>query len=110
VPFFIKPITRGVATKVEDMFLNKNFTTHWTFLEGQLASSPDSGEYLCGKDLTAADIMMSYPLIEGKGKIDKAKYPKLIAYAEKLENSKAYKASAKKIEEVTGEPFNMKFK
>lgn len=103
-------MTRGVATKVEDMFLNKNFATHFSFLEEQLATSPGGGEYLCGKELTAADIMMSYPLIEGRGKIDAAKCPKLIAYTQKLENSEAYKAAAKHVEEVTGEPFNMKFK
>lgn len=92
------------------MFINKNFVTHFSFLESQLATSPDGGEYLCGKELTAADILMSYPLIEGKGKIDGAKYPKLMAYTEKLENSDGYKDAAKKIEEVTGEPLNMKFK
>jgi len=110
VPFFIKPITRGVATKVEDLFLNKNFVTHWSFLESQLVTSPDGGEYLCGKELTAADIMMSYPLTSRKEKIDRAQYPKLVAYIDKLEGSEAYEAAAKKIEEVTGEPLNMKFK
>lgn len=53
VPFFIKPITRGIAGRVDALFLTENFKTHFSFLESQLASSPDGGEYLCGAELTA---------------------------------------------------------
>lgn len=58
VPFFIKPITRSIATRVETMFLNAQYKTQFGFLEEQLKTSPDGGQYLCGKDLTAADILM----------------------------------------------------
>ena len=105
MPFFIKPITRGIANRVDSMFLLENYKTHFGFLESQLASSPDGGEYLCGKDLTAADILMCFPLIAGKSKVDKSAYPKLAAYTERLEKSDGYLNSIKKIEEVTGEPF-----
>ena len=87
------------------MFLNDNFKTHFGFLNSQLATSPDEGKYLCGKDLTAADILMSFPLIAGKKKIDRAQYPKLAAYSDMLEAHEGYTASIKKIEEVSGESF-----
>jgi len=90
---------------VESMYLNENFKTHFGFLESQLASSPDDGKYLCGKDLTAADILMSYPLILGKGKIDKPAFPKLMAYIDMLEKHEGYVESIKKIEELSGEPY-----
>lgn len=90
---------------MESFFLNENFKTHFGFLESQLASSPDNGEYLCGKDLTAADILMCYPLIAGRSKIDEQAFPKLIAYVEMLEKHPGYVGSIKKIEEVSGEPF-----
>lgn len=61
VPFFIKPITNAVAGKVESGFLATNFKTHYDFLEGQLKTSPDEGGFLCGKEITAADIMLSFP-------------------------------------------------
>ncbi|KAK5122641.1 hypothetical protein LTR85_003904 [Meristemomyces frigidus] len=107
VYFFLKPVTRGIAANVENLYLNDNFKTHFGFLESQLATSPDGGKYLCGKDLTAADILMSYPLIARKSKIDAALYPKLTAYREMLENHEGYVASTKKIEEISGEPFKI---
>lgn len=107
MPFFIKPITRGIATRVEGQFLNRNYDTHFGFLESQLSSSPNGGKYLCGAELTAADILMSFPLIaaSARGKIDKAKYSKLAAYIEVLEKSDGYLKSIKKIEQVSGEKF-----
>jgi glutathione S-transferase len=50
------------------MFLDPNFKTHFTFLEQQLASSLNNGNYLCGNNLTGADILMSFLLIAGKGR------------------------------------------
>lgn len=89
------------------MFLNKNFETHYSFLESQLASSPDGGKYLCGPDLTAADILMSFPLMvarTSRGKVSMSDYPKLNEYTNLLENNEVYLRSLKKIEEVSGEP------
>lgn len=105
VPFFIKPIVKAIPNRIDSMFLNEQFKTHFGFLESQLATVPDDGKYLCGKDLTGADILISFPLFVGRGKIDKAAYPKLHAYIDLLENNEGYKRSIKKVEEVTGEPF-----
>jgi len=108
VPFFIKPVTRGIADKVDNVYLNENFATHFGFLESQLASSPDNGEYLCGASLTAADILMSFPIIAASGKVDAEKFPKLKAYAAKLEAHPGYGGCVKKIEELTGMPFELR--
>lgn len=88
------------------MFLNKNFVTQWSFLESQLKSSPDNGKYLCGKDITAADILMSFPLIvASRSKVGMTEYPKLMEYTKMLEENEVYIRSTKKIEEVSGEPY-----
>jgi glutathione S-transferase len=105
VPFFIKPITKAIAGRVDSAFLTRNFDTHFGFLESQLASSPNGGDWLCGKELTAADIMMSFPLISRKGRIDEAKYPKIAALIKKYEEHPVYLQSVKRIEEATGEKF-----
>ncbi|KAI7219725.1 hypothetical protein KC317_g8729, partial [Hortaea werneckii] len=76
-----------------------------SFLDSEVASSPNGGQYLCGTEITAADILMSFPLIAGKGKIDRQEYPKLTAYMDRLEGHEGYKESIKKIEEISGEPF-----
>lgn len=108
IPFFIKPITRAIVNKVESMFFMPNFKTHFGFLEEQLSTS--GGDYLCGKKLTAADILMSFPLLACKsGGIDiglKA-YPKVLEYTTRLENTESYKRSIKVAEEKTGEKFTL---
>jgi glutathione S-transferase len=108
VPFFIKPVTRGIADKVDNLYLNDNFATHFGFLESQLASSPDNGEYLCGASLTAADILMSYPIIAASDKFDAVKHPKLKAYAARIKDHEGNVGAIKKIEELTGMPYEMR--
>ncbi|KIW70182.1 hypothetical protein, variant 2 [Phialophora macrospora] len=105
VPFFIKPITNSVAGKIESSFLRRNFKSHYDFLEGQLASSPDGGDYFCGKDLTAADIMLSFPLEAGQTRsgFTQSQYPKIWAYVERIHQRDAYKRAVAKIVEVEGE-------
>nr|POF00728.1 glutathione s-transferase 1 [Quercus suber] len=109
VPFFAKPITKIIGGRVESAFLNRNFKTQFDFLESQLATAPDGGKFICGKDLTAADIMMSFPLIAGKSYITKSEYPKLAAYVEMLESQPGYVRSVKKIENLSGEKFEAAF-
>jgi len=102
VPFFIRPIINGIYNKVNSLFLEPNFKTHFTFLEDQISTSPGGGQYLCGEKLTGADILMSFPLIAGKerGGLTKDKYPKLVEYIERLEAQDGYKRAIQKIEEV----------
>lgn len=111
VPFLIRPLTKAIANQVDSMYFNPNFKTHFDFLESQLATSPDGGEYFCGKDLTAVDILMSFPLQAGKHHmklINAQTYPKLDAYVGRLEAQEGWKRSVKRIEDVTGEPFALR--
>jgi len=105
VPFFIKPITGMIAGKLDSMFLQPNFKTNFSFLESQIASSPDGGEYLCGKEITGADILMSFPLEAARGRagLDADKYPKLCAYIDRLQTRDAYKRAVQKIIDIEGE-------
>ncbi|KAH9222885.1 glutathione S-transferase-like protein [Leptodontidium sp. 2 PMI_412] len=104
VPFFIKPITGGVAGKIHSNFLDPNFITHFNFLEEQLTSSPGGGKYLCGPNLTGADILLSFPLLAGRSRtgLTKEKYPKLYDYIDRMEAEPGYKKSVAKIIEIDG--------
>jgi glutathione S-transferase len=104
-PFFIKPITNAITDRINTFFLKPNFETHYKFLESQLETSPDGGKYLTGKDLTAADILMVFPLEAGGSRTGMAEeaYPRLNAYVKLLHDSDGYKRAVQKIVEVEGE-------
>ncbi|QIW96534.1 hypothetical protein AMS68_002052 [Peltaster fructicola] len=103
VPFFVKPLTRGVAGRVDDAFLTRNYENHFTYLNSLLETS--EGEYLCGKKLTAVDILMSFPVIAAGARHGYDKYPKLKAYREMIKNESGFKRSVEVIEKRTGEKF-----
>ena len=93
-----------VAGKIYSGFLQRNFDTHFAFLESQIQSSPGGGQYLCGTELTGADILMVFPLeaAKGRGFITAEKYPGLVAYVDRLSEREAYKTAVAKIVEVEG--------
>ena len=104
-PFFVRPLTGLVASGVESGFLNRNLDANFDFLEEQLRTAPGGGPFLTGRDLTAADIMMSMPVIAGVSRVlagQKDKYPLLVQYAEKLQECDGYKKAVEKIVEVEG--------
>jgi glutathione S-transferase len=91
VPFFIRPITGRISGNVQS-----------SFLEEQMKTS--GGNYICGPNLTGADILLSFPLIAGGSRagLTKEKYPTLHAYVQRLENEPGYKKSIEKIIEIEG--------
>lgn len=106
-PFFVRPITSIVASQVEAAFLTRNVDGNLAFLEEQLKTAPGGGPFLCGKDLTAADILISFPVIAAGGRVlqdkkNQAKYPLLAGYAKKLQEVECYKKAVAKIEAVEG--------
>jgi glutathione S-transferase len=58
LPFFVKPIARGIADKVEEAFIRPNLTRQLDFMESELAGRP----WFAGDAFSAADIQMSFPL------------------------------------------------
>jgi glutathione S-transferase len=56
LPFFVKPILKGVADQVDAAYTRGEIDNHTAFLEGHLASRA----YFCGDTFTAADIQMVY--------------------------------------------------
>jgi glutathione S-transferase len=106
-PFFVRPITNIVASQVENQFLTRNVEGNLAFLEEQLRTSPEGGEFICGKELTAADIMLSFPVIAVtmrmlKEEKNKEKYPLIVAYANRIQRNEGYLRATKKVEEIEG--------
>ncbi|ODA82675.1 hypothetical protein RJ55_01183 [Drechmeria coniospora] len=105
VPFFMRPITGAAANRIYSLFVFPNAQKHLALLDDYLASS--GGKYICGNSLTAADILLSFPLIVAKDRWDgmgrweggswaKA-HPRVAAYVTLLETEPGYKASLDKV-------------
>jgi len=58
MPFFVKPIARGIAAKVKASFVQPQIDQHMNFLEAELARS----EWFAGAAFSAADVQMSFPI------------------------------------------------
>lgn len=87
MPFFIKPIARGIAQKVKSSFILPNITSQLAYMEAQLETST----WFAGNQFTAADIQMSFPLeaAAARAGLD-ARLPKLTAFLQRIHARPAY--------------------
>ena len=58
MPFFIKPIVKGISEKARRGFIDPQLKNHLAFMEAELAKR----SWFAGDEFTAADIQMSFPV------------------------------------------------
>ncbi|MGH8183584.1 MAG: glutathione S-transferase [Rhodanobacteraceae bacterium] len=87
MPFFARPVARGISKKVLAAFVNPNLARQLDFMENELASHA----WFAGPDFTAADIQMSFPLEAAaqRAGLD-ATRPRLLAFLERIHTRPAY--------------------
>jgi glutathione S-transferase len=87
MPFFARPIARGIADKVMGGFVQPNIDRQLAFMEAELQSRP----WFAGSDFSAADIMMSFPLeaAASRGGLD-ARCAKLTDFLARIHARPAY--------------------
>jgi glutathione S-transferase len=87
VPFFIKPVVKGVADKVTQSFLMPNITQQLAFIESTLAQQP----WFAGAEFTAADVQMSYPLEAAAERVGLGQgHPHITAWLQRIHARPAY--------------------
>ena len=88
MPFFVKPIAKGIAGKVKGLMVEPNLKRQLDFMEAELGRS----EWFAGAEFTAADIQMSFPVEAAaqRAGLD-ASRPRLMAYLKKIHARPAYK-------------------
>jgi glutathione S-transferase len=88
MPFFVKPIARGISSKVKAAFITPQTKTHLDFVEAELGKTT----WFAGEEMTAADIQMSFPL---EASVQRAglgsSRPKAMAFVERIHARPAYK-------------------
>lgn len=93
MPFFVKPIARAISGKVMSGFVAPNVERQLDFMEDELKRST----WFAGKDFSAADIQMSFPLEAAaqRAGLD-AQRPKLAAFLKRIHARPAYRAALKR--------------
>jgi glutathione S-transferase len=101
MPFFVRPVVRGIAAKVQQSYVQPQLALHFDFMEAELGRF----EWFAGPAFTAADIQMSFP-VEAAGAAgllgdDRAR---LQAFLERIVSRPAYQRALKK-----GGPYQLGF-
>ena len=99
MPFFVRPIARGICSNVLRAFVEPQLKTHQQFMEDQL----DKSTWFAGEEFTAADVQMSF-VVEAsaaRGGLDHTR-PKLLAWLERIHGRPAYNRALER-----GGPFEL---
>jgi glutathione S-transferase len=87
MPFFVRPIARGIAAKVSDLVIDPQLKTHLDFMEAELGKAT----WFAGEELTGADIQMSFPLEVAVSRAGlSSTRPNLMRFLERIHARPAY--------------------
>ncbi len=87
MPFFVRPVARGISDKVLRTLVQPQLNTHQDFMESELANST----WFAGEEFTAADIQMSF-VVEAsavRGGLNQSR-PKLMDWLGRIHARPAY--------------------
>jgi glutathione S-transferase len=93
MPFFIKPIVRGISDKVRSGYVAPQIKLHLDYMEAELGKFA----WFAGNALSAADIQMSYPIEAAsmRAGLD-ASRPKLWDWLQRIHARPAYQRALAK--------------
>jgi glutathione S-transferase len=86
MPFFIKPIARGIVAKVKAGYLDPNTKNHLDFMEAEIGKTG----WFAGDQFSAADIQMSFPVEASQARGALKNRGQLTAFLEKIHARPAY--------------------
>ena len=88
MPFFAKPIARGISRKVKTAMIEPNLKRHLDHMERELTKS----EWFAGDEFSAADIQMSFPVEASalRAGLDSSR-PKLMTFLKKIHARPAFR-------------------
>ncbi len=92
LPFFLKPVSKGIAAKVRAGYLGPNLDRNLNFIESTLGRSL----WFCGDNLTAADMQMSFALEAVEVRADMSNYPNIAGFLERMRARPAYQRGVEK--------------
>jgi glutathione S-transferase len=88
MPFFVRPIAKGISAKVKNAFIDPQIKTHFDFMEAELGTST----WFAGSEITGADVQMSFPVeASAAGGVVGNDRPNLLAFVKRVHERPAYK-------------------
>jgi glutathione S-transferase len=91
MPFFIKPIARGIADQIHKGYSGPALDLHLGFVEQTLSERP----YFAGNTFSIADIQMIYPVEAGLSRTASER-PNMQAWLERMKSRPAYQRAEAK--------------
>lgn len=87
MPFFVRPIVRGVAERVRTSFVDPQLKLHFDYMENELGRA----DWFAGDAFTAADIQMSFPVEAGQAReMVGPERPRLANFLRRIHERPAY--------------------
>jgi glutathione S-transferase len=94
MPFFARPIARGIARKVKGGFIDPNLERIVGYIDAELGRHP----WFAGDEFTAADIQMSFPVAAAAARV--RALPNMARFLERIQARPAYRRAIEKGGEV----------
>ena len=91
-PFFMRPVARVLGEKVRESFLQPQIVRQLDLIESELGRSA----WLAGSEISAADVMMSFPMETAAARAGLGDRPKLKAWLNAIHARPAYKRALEK--------------
>ena len=98
MPFFVKPVARGIADKVMTTFVGPQVKLHLEYMETELGKS----RWFAGEAFSAADIQMSFPVEAANARYGLDDRPNLRAFLQRIHARPAYQKALEQ-----GGPFDL---
>ncbi|MFK2893733.1 glutathione S-transferase [Dyella flagellata] len=86
VPFFMKFVTRKIANSLQDGFIDPQLALHFGYIAEELKHTG----WFAGKEFTAADIQMSFPVESAVARAGAGEHPSIRAFLERIHARPAY--------------------
>ena len=86
MPFFMRPIVKGIADKVKKSFVNPQIKSHFEFLENHLTKQL----WFADDEFSAADVQMSFAIEAGLARSGGKSWTKLSAFLDRIHARPAY--------------------
>lgn len=91
MPFFVKPIARGIADKIDGSYTIPALELHFGFVERTLGERP----YFAGGEFSIADIQMFYPVEAALARAS-GEWPNMKAWRDRVASRPAYQRAEAK--------------